>query len=409
MERARGTAWRIWDLHIHTPSSIVQNYGADDEKTWERFITELEALPEDISVIGINDYWFLDGYERVLDARKSGRLNNLEAIFPVIEMRLDQFGGTDGDLSRVNLHVVFDPDLTPQLIRAQFINALLPKVTLSSSHQGIEWQAVITRESLADLGSKIKETVPKDRLPDYDSDLVEGFNNLNVRLTDVCAVLDGHFFKGKTLIGIGKTEWRDIKWNDQSIAAKKNVINSSDFVFTAYPDPARWARDVEELRSSNVTHKVLDCSDAHHFSDSDQPARLGACQTWMNTTPTLAGLAYAIEEFDRRVYVGLEPPALARIRSHPERFIDRVRVSSENADLQLFRHDLPINSGFVAVVGNKGQGKSALLDCIALGGNSSRDNEFALLSPTRFLKPANQKTAREYAKSWSGQRTHLAR
>ena len=72
----------------------------------------------------MNDYWFLDGYQRVLDAKRNGRLQNLEAVFPVIEMRLDQFGGTDGNLSRVNLHVVFDPDLDVEMIRAQFIGAL---------------------------------------------------------------------------------------------------------------------------------------------------------------------------------------------------------------------------------------------------------------------------------------------
>lgn len=395
-EHGRGTAWRIWDLHVHTPASIVQHYGADTEETWGRFIGELEALPEDISVIGINDYWFLDGYERVLDAKKSGRLQNLEAIFPVIEMRLDHFGGTNGNLSRVNLHVVFDPDLDAEMIRAQFIGALQPKVVLSPNHAGIGWQAVITKESLSDLGRRIKETAPEEELSHYGSDLMEGFNNINVRLDDVQAVLDGPYFKGRALLGIGKTEWRNIKWNHQSIASKKNVINSSHFVFTAYPDTARWADDVEELRTSNVTHKILDCSDAHYFSDSDQHMRLGACQTWMNTIPTLAGLAYAIEEFDRRVYVGLEPPALARIRRNPERFIERVRVTSENEEHDLFDHDLPLNSGFVAVVGNKGQGKSALLDCIALGGNSSRSNEFAFLSGTRFLSPQNKKLAREY-------------
>lgn len=396
-ERARGTAWRIWDLHIHTPASLVQHYGADTDEIWDRFIGELEDLPEDISVIGINDYWFLDGYKRVLDAKKRGRLQNLDAIFPVIEMRLDHFGGTDGHLSRVNLHVVFDPELDADLIQAQFIGALQPKINLSPAHAEIGWQAVITRESLADLGRRIKETVPDDQRSKYGSDLIEGFNNINVRLDDIQAVLGGAYFKGRTLIGIGKTEWRNIKWNDQSIASKKNVINSSHFVFTAYEDAARWESDVKELRASNVTHKVLDCSDAHYFSDSDQHMRLGACQTWMNTTPTLAGLAYAIEEFDRRVYIGLEPPALGRIRRNPERFIERVRIASEKKEHTLFDHDLPLNSGFVAVVGNKGQGKSALLDCIALGGNSSRNDEFAFLSPTRFLSAPSQKFAREYS------------
>jgi ABC-type lipoprotein export system ATPase subunit len=395
-ERSRGTAWRIWDLHVHTPASIVQQYGGDTDATWSRFIDELEALPEDIKVIGINDYWFLDGYKRVLQARDSGRLDNLEAIFPVIEMRLDQFGGTDGNLSRVNGHVIFDPELDPDVVQAQFLNALQPKIKLSPGHDALGWQGVITRESLVDLGSKIKKSVPEEQLGKYGSDLQEGFNNLNVTLDDIQTVLAGPFFKGKALFGVGKTEWADIKWSDQSIAAKKNVINSAHFIFTAFKDSSRWKKDVEFLRASKVNDRLLDCSDAHYFSDSDQHMRLGACQTWMNTTPTLAGLAYALEEFDRRIFVGLEPPALARVRKNPERFISRVRVQSDKEDHKLFDYEMPLNSGFVAVVGNKGQGKSALLDCIALAGNSSRNREFAFLTTTRFLSPTSIRVAREY-------------
>ena len=394
--RTRGTAWRIWDLHIHTPASIVQQYGSETDETWSRYIDELEGLPADISVIGINDYWFLDGYRRVLQARKEGRLKNLEAIFPVVEVRLDQFGGTTGKLSRVNGHVIFDPELGPDVIQSQFLNALQPRVKLSPGHDALGWQGVITKESLIDLGNRIKASVPVDQLGNYGSDMQEGFNNLNVSLDDVQKILAGPFFKGKALIGIGKTEWADIKWNDQSIAAKKNVINSAHFIFTAFKDSARWKKDVEFLRESRVNDRLLDCSDAHHFSDSDQDMRLGACQTWMNTTPTLAGLAYALEEFERRVFVGLEPPALARVRKNPERFISRVRVQSDRQDHKLFDYEIPINTGFVAVVGNKGQGKSALLDCIALAGNSSRNREFAFLTGARFLSSSNLKVAREY-------------
>ena len=394
--RNRGTSWRIWDLHVHTPSSLVQQYGKETEQVWARFIDELEALPADITVIGINDYWFIDGYRRVLAARKDGRLKNLEAIFPVVEVRLDQFGGTAGKLSRVNCHVVFDPDLDPELIQSQFLNALQPKVKLSPGYDALGWQGVITKPSLIDLGSRIKESVPPEQLDKYDSDLKEGFNNLNVSLGDIQSILAGQFFKGKALIGIGKTEWADVKWNEQSIAAKKNVINSANFIFTAFEDAAKWKSDVEFLRASRVNHRLLDCSDAHHFSDSDQAMRLGACQTWINTTPTLAGLAYALEEFERRVYVGLEPPALARVRKNPERFISRVKVKSEKVDYKLFDYEIPLNTGFVAVVGNKGQGKSALLDCIALAGNSSRNREFAFLTSSRFLSSNNLKVAREY-------------
>lgn len=396
VERARGTAWRIWDLHVHTPASIVQEYGGNTDEIWSRYLTELENLPEDIGVIGLNDYWFLDGYRRVFDAWRSGRFPNLDAIFPVVEMRLDQFGGTEGKLSRVNLHVVFDPELDPDVIQAQFLNALQPRLRLSPEHESLGWQGVITQDSLADLGSKVKESVPEDQLSKYGSDLREGFNNLNVSLGDVQNVLSGPYFKGRALLGVGKTEWADIKWTDQSIAAKKNVINSADLIFTAFQDANRWKTNVESLRASKVNDRLLDCSDAHYFADSDQHMRLGACQTWMNTAPTLAGLAYALGEFERRVYVGLEPLALARIRKNPERFISKVTVKSDSEDHQLFDYEVPLNTGFIAVVGNKGQGKSALLDCIALAGNSSRNREFAFLTSTRFLSTTSVKVAREY-------------
>jgi ABC-type lipoprotein export system ATPase subunit len=383
-------------MHVHTPASIVNGYGGESDGVWARFIEELEALPPDFGVIGINDYWFLDGYRKVLTARQDGRLRNLDAVFPVIEMRLDQFGGTTGDLSRVNLHVIFDPDLDPDVIQAQFLSALSSKVKLTHEAESLDWQGVITRDALVDLGQKIKASVPEDRIGDYGPDLVEGFNNLNVSLDAVQKALGNSFFRGRTLIGVGKTEWADIKWNDQSIAAKKTTINSARMIFTAFQDVSVWPAHVAKLRADKVNYRLLDCSDAHYFSDSDQAMRLGACLTWMNTTPTFAGLSYALEEFDRRVYVGLEPPSLARIRKNPERFISTVEVKSDNEEHKLFDYMIPLNPGFVAVVGNKGQGKSALLDCIALAGNSSRNKEFAFLTPARFLSPTSKKSAQEY-------------
>ena len=40
----------------HTPSSICQNYGGDTDEAWERYISDLESLPQEFSVLGINDY-----------------------------------------------------------------------------------------------------------------------------------------------------------------------------------------------------------------------------------------------------------------------------------------------------------------------------------------------------------------
>lgn len=392
----RGAEWHVWDLHVHTPASLVHGYGGESEDTWGRYIDELEALPEDIRVIGINDYWFIDGYRRVVEAKESGRLSNLDAIFPVVELRLNLFGGTDGQLSRANLHVIFDPGLGADLIESQFLNAIRARYALAPGVPAASWSGTVDRASLADLGAAIKRTVPEKELKRYGSDLIEGFNSLNISFEVLDEILASSYLRGRFVLGIGKAEWADIKWSDQSIATKKDLVNRAGLLFTAFHDSSLWPSHVEALRAADVNHKLLDCSDAHHFSNAEQNERLGNCRTWLNTTPTFAGLVHALAEFERRVYVGLEPPALGRIRRSPERFIERVSIRSNDPSTNdAFDYSLPLNPGFVAVIGNKGQGKSALLDCIALAGNSSRSSEFAFLNGRRFLSPSNR-SARNY-------------
>jgi ABC-type lipoprotein export system ATPase subunit len=392
-----GARWSIWDLHVHTPASLVHHFGGSDDKTWERYIDELEAIPPEVKVIGVNDYWFLDGYRRVVGARESGRLTNLDAVFPVVEMRTNQFGGTDGHLRRVNLHVIFDPALGVDVIEQQFLGRLSGEFALNSSSNVASWGGAVTRDSLRDLGKQIKASVPADRIHEYGSDLIEGFNNLAVPMEKVLDLLDSTYLRDRALVGLGKAEWSQIKWNDQSIAVKKDLVNRASLIFTAFQQTKDWAGQVQQLKDSNVQFRLLDCSDAHHFSNSQENERLGACRTWMNTTPTFAGLKHALREFDHRVFVGLQPPPLERIATHPEQFVAEVRISStDSRKHRAFNYAVPINSGFVAVVGNKGQGKSALLDCIALAGNSTRNSEFAFLNPKRFLSASNR-SAKEYS------------
>ena len=82
----RGSEWRIWDLHVHTPSSLKHNYTCTkEENIWDKYIEALEQLPKDIKVLGINDYLFIDGYKKVLEYKNKGRLKNIDLILPVIE------------------------------------------------------------------------------------------------------------------------------------------------------------------------------------------------------------------------------------------------------------------------------------------------------------------------------------
>lgn len=218
----RGSEWRIWDLHVHTPFSLEHNYKCSpDEDIWEKYIDALEHLPDDIKVLGINDYLFIDGYRKILDYKEQGRLQNIELILPVVEFRLSKFCGNK-KFKRINYHVIFSNELTPDQIQQQFLNALTAHYTLSPDCTQ-QWGGVISMESIQDLGERIIASVPENKRQHYGSPLREGFNNLNLETSVIKNALSNanQIFEGKFITAIGKTEWEDFKWNDNSIAEKR--------------------------------------------------------------------------------------------------------------------------------------------------------------------------------------------
>jgi ABC-type lipoprotein export system ATPase subunit len=387
----RGSQWRKWDLHVHTPASIVHEYPGEGDEVWDRFIADLESLPAEFSVIGVNDYLFVDGYERLLIEKEKGRLQNIDLLLPVIELRLDKFAGTDTHLSRANIHVIFDA-LSPDLIRVQFLSSLSRHLHIAPPYKGLrqEWEAVPTRESLMELGNLIIESVPEAEKKKFSSPLREGFNNLNIPIESVRDALKAHYFRGKHVIAVGKTEWTSIKWNDHSIADKKDLINGCDCVFVASTSPEAYATARSKLIEQKVNDKLLDCSDAHHPSTSSDKDRVGNCYTWVKADPTFRGLKLALLEFEKRVFVGDVPEKLKHVRQHPTRYIKQIAIGPQSAEakrLGWFDFELELNQGLVAVIGNKGSGKSALLDTIGLLGNSTNEKYFSFLNKEKFRHP----------------------
>ena len=57
----RGSEWRKWDLHLHTPETAKNNQFGSGEEKWEEYISKLEANKE-IAVLGITDYLSIDNY-----------------------------------------------------------------------------------------------------------------------------------------------------------------------------------------------------------------------------------------------------------------------------------------------------------------------------------------------------------
>lgn len=406
MNDPRGSIWRKWDLHVHTPASIIQHYGGDDQGTWKRFFQEIESLDKDFKVLGINDYIFVDGYRKVLEAKKQGRMANIELFLPVIELRVDKFGGSPGHLSRVNYHVIFSDEIDPDIIEEHFLKALPRSYKLTPRYEaaGRDWQALATRQSLIDLGNRIIESVPPEERSKYGPSLEEGFNNLNFGLDTISSALQSHYFTGKVRTAVGKAEWADIKWTDHSIADKKTIINQAHAVFIASEGPDQCQFAQERLTSEGVNNRLFDCSDAHHFSDATDKDRLGRCFTWIKADPTFLGLCHAIGEYEERVFLGTKPPKVASVTENSNKYITSLKIQNADDDRAYgdiwFDNELVFNHDLIAIIGGKGTGKSALTDIIALLANSHQ-KYFSFLTPDKFRKlPENLSKNFEATLTW---------
>ena len=364
----RGSEWRIWDLHVHTPLSIENNYGcANDEEGWNKYITALEQLPSDIKVLGINDYLFIDGYKKVKEYKDSGRLSNIELLLPVVEFRLAKFCGHK-QFKRVNFHVIFSNEVSADVIQHQFLNALNSHYTLSSDCTQ-QWGGVVTIENLEDLGRRIINSVPEGQQHNYGTPLKEGFNNLNLELSQITEVLNNapQYFRGKYLTAIGKTEWDDFKWDDTSIAEKKTIINQANIVFTAAESVEKFNKAKAKLQEQNVNSLLLDCSDAHSFADVSTKDRLGNCKTWIKSDPTFEGLKQILFEPEDRVCICDSKPEY----KYDYDVIDRIELNSAN----IWHQTIYLNQNLNSIIGGRSTGKSTLLASLAASFDCTKEVE----------------------------------
>lgn len=75
----RGSEWRRWDLHIHTPETKKNdNYaGKNINEKWDNFYKTIEDYIRDdsnarnrVAAIGITDYFSIDNYRKVIGDKR---------------------------------------------------------------------------------------------------------------------------------------------------------------------------------------------------------------------------------------------------------------------------------------------------------------------------------------------------
>lgn len=389
---SRGSEWRKWDLHIHSPMSALNNQYprlANGQPDWNKYIKKLESLTE-FSVVGITDYFTVEGYRKVLEFRKKGQLKNFSIVLPNIELRLDKFVGTRDGNKRLNYHVLFSNELMPEEIEEHFLQEL--KFKFQGDPQRTDLSLSVRRSNLELLGRQLKKE-HKD-FDDGRTDFEIGCLNATVDPGKIKEVLTNkeRIFKGKYLVVLAEEHLSLLNWDSQDHLTRKILLQGADAIFSANPVSIKWARGEGDLSPEQFCSEFKTLKPALHGSDAHSLEKMGLPNEnrfcWIKAEATFEGLKQVLYEPRERIFIGDRPERL----KHPYQLIESIQV--ENAPTWFDNRVIPLNQDMVSVIGPRGSGKSALAEILAFAGGAG-----AFATPIReeisecFLSKASKKSA----------------
>lgn len=362
----RGSTWHRWDPHLHAPGTLLNDQFEDD---WEQYLAKIEGATPQVRAIGVTDYFCIESYKKVREHKQSGRLKNVDFLFPNVEIRLS----VETEKKRgLNVHLLFSPDdpshvsiieRVLSLLTFEFANSRYacstseferlgrahnPKQTdkVAARREGAN-QFKITFSSLKDWYYK-EEWIRKNCLVAVA--LAEGDGTAGLQKDASFSALRQDIETFAHIIFSGKATDRDF-W-----LGKKAGFSVSDI----------------EKRYGGFLKPCLHGSDAHRPGEILKPELDRFC--WLRGAPTFEGLRQAILEPERRVFIGTEPASITPDYEH-------ISELSLNDAPWFPKERIEINSGLVAIVGARGSGKTALADIIAkaAGAFESSSNEASFL------------------------------
>lgn len=136
---------------------------------------------------------------------------------------------------------------------------------------------------------------------------------------------------------------------------------------------------------TGLNKPLILCSDNHKATEYFVKAPL-----WLRAEPTILGLQMVMREPRDRVFIGHRPPDVIRVEQNKTKYIHGItfkrKADTPNGE-QWFSGFVPFSHGLVAIIGNKGSGKSALADTLGLLGATKNAEAFSFLSKQRFRHP----------------------
>lgn len=330
----RGSLWHRWDLHFHTPSSFDYENG---KLTNQDIVDGLVA--NGIRVIAITDHHRMDVARiRELQQLGQGKLT----VLPGIELRDDH-----GD-KPIHYICIFseDCDLDHVWTTLQGALGLTPKAILE---KGGEDKIYVPIEKGADETRKLGGVVSIHA--GAKSNSIEGIDNKEQ-------------FQQRIKFDITKN-WVDL----MEVGQLKDIDVHLKKIFPAI----------------GLERPLIICSDNHNVKNYVVKTPL-----WFRADPTFRGLLMVLREPQGRVFLGERPPEHTRIEQNPTKYVRSIsflRKDTAPDDEKWFSGSISFNPGLVAIIGNKGSGKSALSDMLGLLGASKTSASFSFLSSKRFRHP----------------------
>ena len=290
----------------------------------------------------------------------------------------NRHGGKGG--TRINFHIIFDNDLDVDEIET-FIRSLELSDNTKIGARYSDSQFLLNQVSV-------------------------DFNRVHDALHQNPTLRDKH------LIWIPYDEYGGIDAiNPESDAMfKQGLIKKADILGSSnkrQSDFFLWKDDrfkEEDFRGWFERRKpCIKGSDSHSLKEKignlkDQNSQPTNKYCWIKADPTFLGLKQIVHEPEKRVFIGERPPKLAHFDQRKSNYLSRIQINrsdGQSSSGDWFDIDLELNHDMVAVIGNKGSGKSALLDIIALAGNTQNADHFSFLNKKKFREKGG-KLASQY-------------
>ena len=360
----RGSEWRRWDLHVHTPETKKNDCyeGKTIEEKWDNFYKTIDEYIGDgseaeksVSVVGITDYLSVDNYLKVVNEH---RLNpSIKLVLPNVELRMVPLARK----TPVNIHCIFNPTIVEELEDRFFGNLKFPfgSSTYSATRselirlgRSVDGQKGLNEEEAYKIGLSqfVVDTSTLKDVFDKDKDLRENViiavsNNTDDGASGVTAHSD--LF---TSSGMLQTE-----------AARREIYHISDLIFSAQESDRKYflgqaVDDAETVIGKCGSLKgCIHGSDAHTNATVFEPAESRYC--WIKADTTFNGLKQIIYEPDTRICISAVKP-----EEKPDyQVIDSVLIGDEKAQDE----EIPFNDKLTCIIGGKSTGKSLLLHNLA--------------------------------------------